>query len=132
MITSRIKTRLETLNIPPSDAVVVGSGILAALNIRQSNDIDLMVSKETFQKVAAQGHVVSQYEDGSGQLQIDDVELMYSWRGRTIADYLLHTVEIDGVQFISLDDVIAWKREQNRPKDQKDIELITKYRENLL
>ena len=132
MITSRIKTRLETLNIPSSDAVVVGSGILAALDIRQSNDIDLMVSKETFQKVADQGHVVSQYEDGSGQLQIDDVELMYSWQGRTIADYLLHTVEIDGVQFISLDDVIAWKREQNRPKDQKDIELINKYRENLL
>lgn len=129
MITSRIKTRLETLKIPPSDVVVVGSGILDALQIRESNDIDLMVSKETFLRVADQGHAISQYEDGTGQMKIGDVELMYSWRGRTIADYLLRAVEIDGLKFISLDDVIVWKREQNRDKDKRDIELILKYRE---
>ena len=123
----KIAKQLSRLKVTPSEAIIVGSGILAALGIRPSNDIDLMVSEETFARVAGQGYPVAQYADGSGQLIIDDTELMYSWLKHTFDDIKPNAVCIHGLWFMSLQDLRTMKVHHNRPKDHRDIKLIDEY-----
>lgn len=40
------KNKLATLGLSARNSVVIGSGILDALGIRKSNDIDVVVDKE--------------------------------------------------------------------------------------
>lgn len=127
MITERIKHHFSTYDIPADRAVVVGSALLDALELRTSHDIDVMVTKETFDRVASLGHKTTPYSDGTRQLIIDDLELMYSWRSRTLEDFLPDSISIDGVQFLSPEGLLAWKREQNRSKDHTDIVLLEAY-----
>lgn len=52
---------------------------------------------------------------------------MYSWFGETLDEVAARAVQLDGVKFMSLEEVRAWKLRQNRPKDQIDIQLIDAY-----
>ncbi len=134
MITDIIKQRYKTLAIKPDDAIVVGGSVLAVLGIRSSNDIDLMVKRPVFDRIAAKVSAVQQYPDGSGQITTGDVELMYQWQGKTYADFLPTATWIDGILVMSLADLRAWKLEQHRPKDLHDVRLIDAYmnRQSLL
>ena len=127
MITDTIKDHLKNLDIDPAEAIVVGGSVLAVLGIRAQGDIDIMISESTFHRIASDGYAVSRFPDGSGQITIDDTELMYSWQGKTNEDFLPNAIHIDGVSFMSLEEVRAWKQQQNRPKDQHDIQLIDAY-----
>lgn len=46
---------LKKLEIPKEDFVVLGSGILSALGIREAKDIDLLVKPELFEKLKKDG-----------------------------------------------------------------------------
>jgi hypothetical protein len=130
MITNIIKQRLATLKIDSAEAIIVGSSALAALGLHKQSDIDIMVPRPTFQRVASIGYAVSQYTDGSGQIVVGDTELMHSFHGKVFDDYLPQAMLIDGIRFMSLTDMRAWKQVQNRPKDWRDIELIDDYLRN--
>jgi len=47
-----IKGKLNEFGLNPGNAVVIGSGILNALKIRGSNDIDVVVTLEKYQSLA--------------------------------------------------------------------------------
>ena len=130
MTTAGIKDRLASLDIDSAEPVIVGSGILDVVGIRPSNDIDLLVSKETFYKIANSGHEISQRPDGSEKIEIDNVELMYDWYGKKVSDAAIKTTVIDGIKFMSIEEVRRWKALLDRSKDQADILLIDKYLEN--
>jgi hypothetical protein len=130
MTTAGIKDRLASLGIDSAEPVIVGSGILDIVGIRPSSDIDLLVSKETFYKIANSGHEISQRPDGSEKIEINDVELMYEWYGKEVSGIAMKTTVIDGLKFMSIEEVRSWKVLFNRKKDQADILLIDKYLEN--
>ena len=65
--TMNIKNNLNELNLTPDNCIIVGSGILNALNLRESKDIDVIASEEKyeellsnprFQKVQNHGHEI--------------------------------------------------------------------------
>lgn len=49
------KQKIAELNLPTNSYVVVGSGILGALGIRESNDIDLVVTEEEYRNIERLG-----------------------------------------------------------------------------
>lgn len=130
MTTAGIKDRLASLGIDSAEPVIVGSGILDVVGIRPSNDIDLLVSKETFYKIANSGHEISQRPDGSEKIEVDDIELMHDWYGKKVSDAAIKTTVIDGIKFMSIEEVRRWKALLDRSKDQVDILLIDKYLES--
>lgn len=130
MTTAGIKDRLASLGIDSAEPVIVSSGILDVVGIRPSNDIDLLVSKETFYKIANSSHEISQRPDGSEKIEIDNVELMYEWYGEEVSGIAMRTIVIDGLKFMAIEEVRSWKVLFNRKKDQADILLIDKYLEN--
>ena len=46
-----IKSKLYELGLNPENAVVIGSGILNALNLRESKDIDVVVTEEKYREL---------------------------------------------------------------------------------
>lgn len=45
---NNIEVELNNLGLNSDNAVVIGSGILNALNLRESGDIDVIVTKEKY------------------------------------------------------------------------------------
>jgi hypothetical protein len=46
-----IKNKLDELGLNSNNAVVIGSGILSALNLRESKDIDVVATKEKYKEL---------------------------------------------------------------------------------
>ena len=122
-----IKQRLNELEVAVSDVVIVNSGILDVLGIRASRDLDVLVSEAKFREIAARGHQTFDYANGTSGLEIGDVEFMYDWYGEALEEVVVRAVQLDGVKFMSLEEVRVWKIQRNKPKDQADVQLIDAY-----
>lgn len=121
-----IKAKIIDLSLPKNSFVVVGSGILAVLGLRQSDDIDLIVTKELFEKLKIEGWETSYWQD-QVVLKKDVYDVGTTWLGQTLEELLPNAQTIDGIPFLSLTDLRQWKTMMGRPKDLKDIALIDAY-----
>lgn len=130
MTIAEIKNKLTSLGISSTEPIIVGSGILDMLGIRPSNDIDLLISKETFYRITGHGYEILQRPDSSEKIEVDDIELIHDWYGKKVSDVAIKTTVIDGIKFMSIEEVRRWKALLDRNKDQADILLIDKYLEN--
>lgn len=127
---------MRALNLPEGSYVVLGSGILGALNLRPAQDIDIVVTPELYAHLEGLGWQESVvHVDGRERkkLEFKDIEAFadfYLGDKRFDAETLSKSaVHIGGVAFMSLSNLIAFKRHMNRPKDQADIALIEEYLE---
>lgn len=122
-----VKRLITTLGLPEGSFIVVGSGILGALKIRGSNDIDLVVDREVYDSFEDLGwgkglwgdHVVYQKEP---------FDIGYDWYGESAEDLLKRAQVVDGVPYLSLNEVYEWKKTKGREKDIRDLALIEEYR----
>jgi hypothetical protein len=121
-----IVDEVQKLNLPPNSFVVVGSGILGALNIRKSDDIDLIVSDDVFDHLQAQGWQEEGWADQK-VLKRGVFDVGRTWSGKTVDELLKTSIIIHGIPFLSLYDLREWKQEQARQKDLQDIILIDEY-----
>lgn len=121
------KNKIAELQLPENSYIVVGSGILSALGIRESSDIDLVVSDDVFQSFGEAGWKQGLWGDDP-VFQKDIFDVCNVWYGKTVEDLLHHAQVVDGVPYLSLDDVYEWKRQKGREKDLRDMELIDEYR----
>ncbi len=121
-----IKAKIIDLSLPKNSFVVVGSGILAVLGLRQSDDIDLIVTKELFEKLKIEGWETSYWQD-QVVLKKDVYDVGTTWLGQTLEELLPNAQTINGIPFLSLTDLRQWKTMMGRPKDLKDIALIDAY-----
>jgi hypothetical protein len=131
MTKSEILSKVKKLNLPKDSYVVFGSGPMAALGLRESNDIDLLVSKEIYQKLKGLGWQQIEKGPNDNPLTYDVFEVHDNWDfsaySPTLSDLLSNAFEIDGIKFASIKDVQRWKSHLSRPKDLKDIKLIEHY-----
>ncbi|MER7566457.1 hypothetical protein ABTZ93_26310 [Streptomyces sp. NPDC097941] len=124
--------KLLSLNLPPKDYVIAGSGPLLAHGLRHAiGDLDL-VARGAAWKLARGladpviapsgcGHLVSLFQ---GSIEIFDRWLP----GTSEPDAMIDGAEwIQGIPFSSLSEVLAWKERLNRAKDQEDIRLIRRH-----
>lgn len=110
--------------------VVIGGAVMEVLNLRETNDVDIVVSDEVY----AQYRDVKKWaeyvqDNGKKVLSHDGYNLMHVWMGNTVEHLLHHSFEVDKVAFMSVDELIEAKRHLGRKKDIEDIMLLEQYLE---
>lgn len=129
--------RLREMGLCADDSVVIGSGILDALHIRQSGDLDLVVTEAAFERLAQTGQYIKTEKYGRKTLAASDCDIFTYWdvvagQKGTFDDLCGRSTIVDGVRFISLEFLLAIKREwatddPPRQKDIDDVDLIEQY-----
>lgn len=125
---------IDRLDLPSGEYVVLGSGILGALGIRDIKDVDLLVTPRLFAQLRKRGWRYSTV-DIEGQMRekltFGVAEAFQDfWYGDQNPDpaQLFATAElIKGVPFLSLAALLKIKQVLGRPKDKADIILIENY-----
>ncbi len=122
--------RVKELNLPLDQFVVIGSGLLDALELRPADDIDLVVSPTLYADLQAMGNYQESVRHDEAYLSADKLEIWQTWGPQY--DYRMiksSSIEIDGVSFINPDLLIAKKRAIGRDKDLVDIKLLEQYQD---
>lgn len=118
--------------------VVVGSGPMAARGIRDAHDIDIVVAEKLFEKCRRDSweQVPWTYPEKLQHIFLKRgiVELYLDVNcesfNPTTEELIARADIINGIPFASLGDVIQFKKGYNRPKHDRDIELIETYLKN--
>jgi len=119
---------LDNLNLPEGSFVIGGSGPMGIRDLREVDDLDVIVKKEVFDKLKRESR-----QDTSGHkyghLEFGEIEIGYTWQdSEEKAIKVINDSElIEGYPFAKFKYVVEWKKEMNRDKDQKDIKLISEY-----
>lgn len=125
--------RFLLLKLPPSQCVVIGSGILDALKLRVSRDIDLVASSDLFETLQSSGDWSLSQRRGEPRLEKGDVEVWRSWGNDGQPNFealAAGSVTIDGVKFANPRFVIAQKLKRSQQKDLRDIMLLERFEKN--
>jgi len=120
---------VKKLNLPVDQYAVVGSGVMSAYGIRPHHDVDLIVTKNLFGVLKNNGW--QGVPNRNSVLKKDNYEVDADYKyGEYQPNHeeLIRNVDIiEGVPFISLSELIKFKKALGRDKDNKDIELIEQY-----
>src|SRR3990167_11504854 len=129
--------RINSLNLPPSNFVVVGGSALECYGVRKSSDIDLCVTPDLYDDLKNSGWEGETKPNGSQVIHPQSkngFELGVDW---SYGNYQATTQElidrsnlVRGIHVASLEAIIASKKELGREKDQEDIRLINDYLTN--
>lgn len=127
--------RVKELGLPLDQIIIIGSGILDQLGIRQSTDIDVAVDRATLEKIAGDSDWAEKLDTNQRRYLVKcdgSAEIWDGWEidGRIVEyDELLdYAVEYDGVKFVNLDFLRRWKNWRGREKDIQDVRLIDEWR----
>jgi hypothetical protein len=130
---NEIVRAVKKLHLPTGQYSVVGGGALAARGLRPFNDVDLIVTPDLYEKLKNSGG----WEEREKRASFYHIYLNNSEAAKDFShiegcnlrtlDVIKNSEIIDGVPFMSLNDLFELKRAMGREKDLKDIELITDY-----
>jgi len=120
---------VKSLQLPEGSYIVYGSGPLALHEIRDVNDVDMLVTEDLKTKLKASGW--EEINKGPNDIPATNgvVEAHDTWsfcEYSPTLDELLSRADIhDGVAFASLEDVLKWKlASPTSDKNLKDIKSI--------
>lgn len=124
-------SRVKSQNFPDGSYVVFGSGPLAAAGIRETSDIDLVVSPQLYMTLQQRGWRFKSDPFGNPMLFKGEFEISKGWQfgiyQPKFEDLLDSADVIDGVPFVNLREVKKWKQHARRAKDLADIRKIDEY-----
>ena len=110
--------RLEELDLPRSEFLILSGGSLLLRGIRQTTaDMDICVSEELAKALDLEN---CPKDEAGCYVPFEDVQMKPDMEGRAFD-------VIEGFQCQTLDDILALKRRLMRPKDIKDIEAIENF-----
>jgi hypothetical protein len=123
---------VKKIDLPLGKYTVVGGGVLAVRGIRDTQDIDLIVTEDFYEKLKNNGWVEKEKGLNNFHLYKDDFEVAKDFShidGCKLdsKDVIKNSDIIEDVPFMSLKDLLELKKALGREKDIKDIELINKY-----
>ncbi len=132
LLTHPLVAQLVALGLPPDDYVVFGSGPLLAHGLTADvHDLDIVARGRAWQLAAALKPPVPapsgtglMVELAGGELQVFNAWTSPGWDVNELID---EADVIDGIRFVTLPVVLAWKRESRRDKDTEHVELIEKH-----
>lgn len=131
-----MKKTLQKLGLNQDNSIVIGSGILEALGIRKSKDIDIVASQKIYNSLKKSGQFNVAENHGREILADDKFEIGTSWtvlgKSYRFKDFIGKSIIVDGVRYITLNFLHkakkSWIRRKNaRQKDIEDVKLIEKY-----
>lgn len=124
--------RVSELNLPLGQYCVVGSGPLVVRNLRDGDDIDVLVTESLFAEFF--DHPAWEEEvhlEGKHMLKNPPFQIMrefgfgeYWPEPETLID---QADVVEGVAFAPLEEIVMFKQALGRSKDQRDIALINEY-----
>lgn len=122
---------LKELNLPKGKFAIFGSGPMVIRGLRESEDLDLIVTQDVFDEFKNRGDWNFEIRTCE-ELQKGNIEMCHEWGpGEWDIDKLINEAEIiDDLPFVRLEEVLKWKKIYNREKDIRDIELIESYFKN--
>lgn len=123
---------VKQLHLNQDDYIVIGSGIIGILGIREVDDIDLVVSEKVFRNFESSGEWSKKYfEDGTYYLLNGKYEAGLDWDSKNAKSNLKELkkdqIIVDSIPFINLERLKKWKLSKGRAKDLVDIKLIEQY-----
>lgn len=120
--------KVKALSLPIGQYVVFGGGPLDAHGIRNTNDVDILVTADLYETLRNQGWEEKKWSDRGSYLAKGDVQVDDSWHYGSYdpspEEIIVQAEIIQEVPFAPLNEVIKWKRAFARPKDLADIKLI--------
>ena len=119
---------LEKLNLPKSKYVIVGSGPLAIRGIRSNSDIDLLLTKDLWERLVRSRRFKK--TRGKEELRLSEhVFAYYKWkRAREFSNRMIFNAEfIQGFPFVKLSYLVNYKKAYMRSKDKDDLSSILSY-----
>lgn len=118
---------IKRLELPLNEHVVIGGGVLETLHLRETSDIDVVVSRRVYEHYKNLKWKEYVQDDGKKVLSHNGYIFMESWVGRSLKHLIKRSFVIEGVRFMGLDDLIACKSEIGRDKDRSDVDLLKEY-----
>ncbi|MDX1536012.1 MAG: hypothetical protein R3346_04605 [Candidatus Spechtbacterales bacterium] len=124
--------KAKKLNLPRGKYAIFGSGPMTIYKIRDSRDVDIIVTKDLYSIIKNNPEFKEKtWDDGDRYLVKDNIGIFHSWNYgeyRPDVDKLIDQAElVEGIPFVPLQEVLKWKKAFGREKDKKDIQLIEKY-----
>lgn len=125
---------LSDLGLSSSNSIIIGSGILGALGIRKSNDVDVVTTEAIYDVLKSDRQF--QVSDNHGEVLVKEpLEVRTSWhvldKDYRYEDFLPYSVIIQGIRYITPEFLLkakkSWVNDNPRPKDIEDIDLLEKY-----
>lgn len=117
--------RVQKLNLPLDQVVVIGSGLLDVLGMRRARDVDLVVSRAVFDKLRQTAGYQLNYKADQPYLTFEDYEIWTDWGSEYSFEVLqASATTIDGVMFVNKDILIEKKLSRSLPRDIKDVEML--------
>lgn len=114
------------LNLPRDQYALFGSTCLAVHGLRENKDVDILVKERIWKELVKEYPLTKR-----GTIEIGNVEIGYSFYNPFLnapIDDMIDTAEIiDGLKYVKLEYVLAWKKRRMSEKDIKDIRLIEDY-----
>lgn len=124
----RFSDKVKALGLPLEQIVVIGSGLLDQLGLREARDIDLVVTTEVLDYADKSGEYQCGVEHGDRFCRNADVELWENWREDMPYELLAASaIDIDGVRYVAPDVLLAKKRARGSQKDLEDIAALESY-----
>ena len=123
----------KELGLPSDEFTIVGSGSLAVRGIREAKDIDLLITKDFYDKLKAEGWKEEHFPKSKREwvLSSGPFDAATTW---SVNDYepepqqlIRDSDVIEGIRFVNLKDLLTWKKACRREKDLRDIKLIEEY-----
>lgn len=127
---------LHEIGLNSENCVVIGSGILSAYGIRDSNDIDVITDEETYSRLVDDNRFIKAKNHGREILTNELLEIGTSWgvlgKDQTFDDLKKHSLVIEGVRYTSIKFLFkvkkSWLQDIDvRQKDIDDVKLIEDY-----
>lgn len=116
---------IRDLKIASDSYIVVGGAVLDMMHLRDTPNVDLVVSREVYDRFARKKHWREvTLTSGKRILVHEQYNLLKSWMGNSLTALQRGMQTIDGIPVVSTDRLIAAKRKMARRKDLADLELL--------
>lgn len=136
---STLISKIRELDLPFGQYIVVGGAVLAAHGIRETSDLDIVVTPALFEALLQKGWPLDGvYEQkwNRKRLKEDAIEIypdMYLEKQQVLLDIqeaIDHAEIIDGIPFQTLEHLLMCKTDTGREKDMSDVVAIRNYLAN--
>ncbi len=123
---------IQKLEFPKTGFIIVGRGALAIRNLRDTSDLDIVVTAKLFEKLKNNNKWSYKIRpNGKPKLYKDFIEVYLDVNTddfqRTTSQLFEHADIFNQIQFIDLQTLMQLKQSYGREKDLHDIELIQTY-----
>lgn len=124
--------KTKSLGLPRGDFAIFGSSRLYLCGLSETiHDIDIIARGEVWKKACTLGVVESPKSRRGDIVRLfeGDIEISNEWTyGPWDIDNLINTADyIDGLPFVTLENVLKWKIRRRAKNDDQDIEKLQNY-----